>query len=144
MTAARKFAIMVLLTVGWMIVLAPVFVWLTMGALRMGARQPGSYLPDTDLPGGYKLMSYWGGDATSIIGWSPDPPVYVGPGVDGYQVIAGIAVGHVSCSIDGGRCEPGYFVLDTRTGKVQQGLGRAAWLKALRNVGIAAEPKLHR
>jgi len=41
------------------------------------------------------------------------------------------------------RTEPGFFVLDTRTGQLQDDLSRAQWLGALGARGIDEPPELH-
>jgi hypothetical protein len=37
---------------------------------------------------------------------------------------------------------PGYFILDTKTGSLQLGLEKKAWLSQLKKLGIAEEPNL--
>ncbi|MHB1001718.1 MAG: hypothetical protein ACYC27_20965 [Armatimonadota bacterium] len=140
MITAKRITVIVLLTLGWMIFLIPV---LFIGAIFM---HPYSGEKDPDLSYGYKLNTPVYKDGGVIYDHLDylDSPVFIGPGVDGYQVISDLVVGHVSCSIYGGRCEPGYFVLNMRTDKVRQGLSRVEWLKALKDNGITDEPKLSR
>ncbi len=73
--------------------------------------------------------------------------VQVGPTVDRYQVLGQIITGYVSPWRGPDPLERpvlGYFVIDTPTGRVWQGLDEAAWRQRLRELGITEGPRLQR
>lgn len=95
------------------------------------------------LPNGYEMMSEYTGQVW-ILG--PDGRDVVAATVDGYAVIDSVVVGHVSLGL--GRSaknysKPGYFVLDTKTGQVVQGMDKKEWLARLKDLGVTTAPQLH-
>lgn len=102
------------------------------------------------LPGGYYLTRVYAGAFLISFrgqdGQSPYGEVVVNATVDRYEVLDGLVVGHVS-TLDYMSPEekevskPGYFIVNTKTHEVKQGLDKKAWLDALQVQGIS-EPNL--
>lgn len=97
------------------------------------------------LPGGYSLVRVYGGAV--LIAGDYIRGVVIDPNVDSYEVLEGIIVGHVNThdhltAEDKEASKPGYFILNTKTHEVKQGLDKKAWLDSLRVLGIASEPSL--
>ncbi len=103
-----------------------------------------------DLPGGWKQAS-WSGYGYMLFKTAENSTrieVEIGPTVKCCQVIGTVITGHVVAEppeIDP-RMKPtsGYFVVETRMGRVWQGLDEATWRKRLRDVGVTDEPPLKR
>ena len=101
------------------------------------------------LPGGYELVRVGAGE---VLLSEPRRGVVVDINIDGYGVHGPIVVGHVSKPARPAEqrlplgfkdeSRPGYFIADTRTGDIKQGLDRQAWLSALGALGITKEPTL--
>ncbi len=101
------------------------------------------------LPHGWKL-SQWSAGENVVLKPAPGSSriaTLVGPTVDRYQVVEHFVLGHVDALPDavhyGFRSSPGYFIVDTATNRVWQGLDELAWRQQLRELGIAEEPQLH-
>ena len=95
-----------------------------------------------DLPKGYSLVRQY---SQTVCLCNAEGSVVVQPHVDAYQVLPNVIVGHVQKHKDQyWKSVPGYFVVDTTTGKVYQGLSEAAWLKHLRKFGVRSRPVLQR
>lgn len=133
----KRLLIMGALTLAWMVALAPISLLVVRTVLVSATESP-----FVELPGGYQLRRQSIGSAVLINLDSPDRPVWIGPGVDGYQVFPGVIAGHISCSLYGRCSVPGYFVVDTQTKTTQQGLDRQTWLRVLHGYGISQDPKL--
>ena len=96
------------------------------------------------LPNGYVLFR---ANATEI--YIIDPKrivdrIIVFPHIEKYNVINTIVVGNV-VSAEGEMKEysdPGYFILETNTGKVTTGLTKDSWLLKLKELGVDSEPEL--
>ncbi|MCL6630892.1 MAG: hypothetical protein K6U00_14960 [Armatimonadetes bacterium] len=89
------------------------------------------------LANGYEVVTTAGSKTMGIR--RNDHPV-IWPTIDGYLIHKGIVLGHVrrldSMSV------PGYFVLDTSTGRKWDGLNTAEWRGVLRRYGITSIPPL--
>ncbi len=71
--------------------------------------------------------------------------IIIGPTVDRYQVHEAIITGYVSPWHGPNAPERpvlGYFVIDTATDRVWQGLDERAWRQRLRELGVTEEPQL--
>lgn len=103
------------------------------------------------LPGGYYLVRVYAGAYIISFrgqdGQSRTDEVVVNATVDSYQVLDGLIVGHVS-TLDYMSPEekevskPGYFILNTKTHEVKQGLDKKAWLDSLNALGVSSVPRL--
>lgn len=105
----------------------------------------------TALPNGYRLART---NAYTKAIFAPqgktDPSHAVGgiavaAQVDRMAVVGKVVTGHVVASPQSELASverPGYFVLDTETGRVELGLTEAAWVSSLRAAGITKTPSL--
>lgn len=98
------------------------------------------------LPGGYEL---WRVHSGAVLLIEPrNRLVVIMPNIDGYSVCRPLLVGHVSAAglpaDESKDSVPGYFLVDTRRGKVRQGLTEREWLTALRQYGIHSKPRLRK
>ena len=99
-----------------------------------------------DLPGGYSLSSIYG-DAVEIL--DSNKHIIVSPNIEAYKVYEHkhIVIGHISkgglLPIDSAYSVPGYFILNTESGLLQQGLEEKVWLDSLRRYGMTEKPRLH-
>lgn len=94
------------------------------------------------LPGKYQLTRVHG---AAVVINHPDRGVIIDANVDGYALMGKLIVGHVSLAEHAPERElsrPGYFIVDTSTDHVEQGLDKNSWLNVLRAAGITQEPKL--
>jgi hypothetical protein len=97
-----------------------------------------------ELPNGYILFR---ANATEIYIIDPNrlvDRIVVEPHIEKYNVIDKVVVGYAVLA-KGEMKEysiPGYFILETETGTVTQGLSKDAWVKKLKELGINSEPKL--
>lgn len=103
------------------------------------------------LPGGYSLVRVYAGaflisfrdhDGRRLWG-----DVVVNATVDSYKVLNELVVGHVSVldymsPEEKEVSKPGYFILNTKTREVRQGLDKKAWLDSLKAQGVSSEPRL--
>ncbi len=103
------------------------------------------------LPGGYYLTRVYAGaflisfrdqDGQRLYG-----DVVVNATVDSYQVLDNLVIGHVSIldymsPEEKEVSKPGYFILNTKTHDVKQGLDKKAWLDSLQAQGVSSEPSL--
>jgi hypothetical protein len=103
-----------------------------------------------DLPGGWKQAS-WRGYGYFLFKTAENTTrieLEIGPTVKRCQVIGTVITGHVVAEPPKigpyRRPTSGYFVVDTATGRVWQGLDEATWQGRLRDVGITDEPALKR
>ena len=92
------------------------------------------------LPHDYYL---WGPD-DSVSLWNAFSEEIIDSHIDGYYVYNEAIVGHVTKREGRFRDSvPGYFVVDLKTAKVEQGLSRAEWRQRLRECGVQSAPALH-
>ncbi len=94
------------------------------------------------LPGGYELTRVYAG---TVLIHHPEKGVVVDANVDAYDVTDGFVIGHVSIADELPEKEfskPGYFILNTKTHELKQGLDREGWVKSLKAVGKTIEPVL--
>lgn len=94
------------------------------------------------LPGGYFLVQVYPG---AVLIDHVDRPIAIDANVDGYKVYGKLVVGHVSTPKPPPEYPdsiPGYFILNTETHEVNQGLEKQVWLNSLRILGITSEPSL--
>ncbi len=101
------------------------------------------------LPGGWHLSRWSSGEYVVLrtAKSSNEIEVMIGPTVDRYQVFGVVIVGHVGPwkGVNApDRPVLGYFVVDTATQRVWEGLDEAAWRQRLRELGITEDPQLHR
>ena len=93
------------------------------------------------LPDNYMLAEVSG----STIGIAHNGAVVIWPDVDGYRLMQFIIVGHTSIAENQLLpSKPGYFLIETKSGKVYEGLEKSAWLSILRKRNIVSIPVLHR
>lgn len=75
---------------------------------------------------------------------NPESVVIVEANVDGYRVYNDVVAGHVSkCKEPWIQSEPGYFIVEFKSGKVYKKLSKKQWLAKLRLYGIHHAPVLH-
>lgn len=94
------------------------------------------------LPNGYELVRIY---ASAVLIVDPQRQILVEAHIDAYSVVDHLVVGHVARAEYPPEREmsmPGYFVLNTRTAALKQGLTRTEWRAALRAVGLAEAPPL--
>lgn len=117
--------------------------------LGLGITACGDY--QIRLPGGYYLtrvyaraflISYSGSDGQNTSG-----EVVVNATVDRYKVLDSLVVGHVSTldymsPEEKAASKPGYFIVNTKTHEVKQGLDKKTWLASLQSFGFTGEPDL--
>jgi hypothetical protein len=95
------------------------------------------------LPRGYSLVRVYSGTLEIS---RPDRGMVIPATVDRYAVIGSLIIGHTSLAREEPErdlSKPGYFIIDTQSDGVKQGLDKNSWLESLRLVGIMSEPKLH-
>lgn len=98
------------------------------------------------LPGEW-VLSRWSAGEYVVFKAGEDGRIenQVGPTVEGYRVFGKVVTGRVGPSdFPGEHPTPGYFVVDTATHRVWQGLDEAAWRERLRQLGIHRPPGLKR
>lgn len=94
------------------------------------------------LPGSYVLTRIYAG---AVLINHPGKGIVVDANIDGYKVLGDHVVGHVApadLSPEKEHSKPGYFLLNTKTHEVKQGLDKKAWLESLKKIGINDEPNL--
>lgn len=96
------------------------------------------------LPGGYSLVRVYAG---AVLISNPQHEVVVNSNVDGYKVLDGLVAGYVTTPDhlspeEKEVSKPGYFILNTKTHDVKQGLDKKAWLDSLKAQGVSSEPSL--
>lgn len=94
------------------------------------------------LPGNYALTRVYAG---AVLINHPEKGVVIDANIDGYKVLGDLVVGHVTVAEESPEKEmskPGYFIVNTKTHEVKQGLDKKAWLDALQAHGIGNEPNL--
>lgn len=95
------------------------------------------------LPHGYRLTRIWG-STVMMTGYGCN----IEPNVTGYRVCGGTIVGRVSAvglpPEYSEVSQPGYFLVDTRTHKVLQGLDERHWTRLLAERGVTRTPRLFR
>jgi hypothetical protein len=105
-----------------------------------GVQACGDY--SVHLPGNYLLTRIYAG---AVLINHPEKGIVVDANVDGYKVLGDHVVGHVTAadlSPEKEHSKPGYFLLNTKTHEVKQGLDKKAWLESLQKIGINDEPNL--
>jgi hypothetical protein len=101
---------------------------------------------ETQLPGNYSLFRM-NPDEVIIARHTEGGSIkfVVGPRVSGYRVFSDIVVGEVVLPdwvVLRKESTPGYFVLDTTTHEVMQGMDKATWQQELRRMGLPDDPAL--
>lgn len=94
------------------------------------------------LPGNYALTRVYAG---AVLINHPEKGVVVDANVDAYKVLNGLVIGHVTVAQESPEKEmskPGYFIVNTKTHEVKEGLEKKAWLDALQAQGVSSEPSL--
>ena len=94
------------------------------------------------LPGGYSLVRIYAG---AVLISHAEKGVVIEANIDGYKVIGGLVVGHVIAAElppEKAFSKPGYFILNTQTHEIKQGLNKKDWLDSLQSLGIHGEPHL--
>jgi hypothetical protein len=104
-----------------------------------------------DLPGGYLLVRV---SSEEVLISDPRHVVVIMPTVDLYNVQGHLVVGHVSVPNlppdpdpprgEKAKTRPGYFVINTQTREVKDGLEKRMWLELLQTLGVKAQPDLKR
>lgn len=110
----------------------------------IGIQACGDYA--TSLPGHYSLVRVYSG---AVLISNPEHVVVINPNVESYKVIDGLVVGYVTAPEylspeEKAVSKPGYFVLNTKTREVQQGLNKTMWLDTLRLLDVKSEPLLNK
>ena len=93
------------------------------------------------LPAGYQIVR----TSSDVVVVARGNAVVVEATVDAYRSYTRVLAGHAhKCSHSSvqGWSVPGYFIVEYKSGKVQQGLSRAQWLAKLRGYGIRTAPQL--
>jgi hypothetical protein len=96
------------------------------------------------LPGGYELTRVHAG---AVVLNHPDKGVVIDANIDGYKIVGDIVAGHVVIAErapDNAYSKPGYFLVNTKTHEVIQGMDKARWLASLRKMGVTEEPQLRK
>lgn len=96
------------------------------------------------LPGNYSLVRVYAG-AVLISG--PSNVVVIDSNINSYKVLGHLVVGQVNSPghfspEEKAVSKPGYFILNTKTHEVRQGLDKKSWLDALQMLGVRNEPEL--
>lgn len=94
------------------------------------------------LPNNYELIRVYAG---AVLIGAPEGGVRIEANIDGYKVLGDLVVGHVTVAEQSPEKEmskPGYFIVNTKTHEVKQGLDKKAWLDALKAQGVNSEPSL--
>lgn len=100
------------------------------------------------LPHGYEIWQLEGRDTRVV---TPNHYTAVAPDVRSYAVIGDVVVGYATLPRPPAprepeppvvRTAPGYFILDTASGRVWDPLTKEQWLARLRKLGVANEPSL--
>lgn len=100
-----------------------------------------------ELPNGYELVRF-NGLETGIV--APGGRLVINPTVREYAVLGDLVVGNADVPerLEGQpapfRTAAGYFVLNTDSGEIADGLTDEAWRAKLAELGIGDEPKLNR
>jgi hypothetical protein len=94
------------------------------------------------LPGNYALTRVYAG---AVLINHPEKGVVIDANIDAYAVLGSLVVGHVAVAEQSPEKElskPGYFILNTKTHEVRQGLDKKVWLDSLKTLGTTTEPSL--
>ena len=94
------------------------------------------------LPGNYALTRVYAG---AVLINHPEKGVVIDANIDGYKVLNDLVVGHVSVAEHSPEKElskPGFFILNTKTHELRQGLDKKAWLDSLKALGTTNDPSL--
>lgn len=94
------------------------------------------------LPNDYELIRIYAG---AVLIGAPEGGARVEANIDGYTVIGELVVGHVTAaehSPEKEMSKPGYFILNTESHEVKQGLSKEDWFDAIKGLGITREPSL--
>lgn len=96
-----------------------------------------------NLPNGYSIVRSNVDDVTIA---NKNLVVVISPKIIGYDIREDLVVGLVSTeglpSEIIQESKPGYFVIDTKSDKINQGLSEEVWLHLLSSHGISDRPKL--
>lgn len=94
------------------------------------------------LPRGYELVRVYSGNVGIC---SSQTIEIIGPNIERYAVLGNVVVGYVTGLRQFEQVEKtGYFILDTKTSRVQTGLTEKQWLAHLKKAGISKKPRLKR
>jgi hypothetical protein len=104
---------------------------------------------ERSLPGSYSLVRFNADEIMIVKRVEPGDGIktVIGPKIKGYKVSKAVVIGEVvlpDSSALKNESTPGYFVLDTDTGDVRQGLKREEWLAILKSKGIQGDINLAR
>ncbi len=97
------------------------------------------------LPGGYAIFS---GDSEDVgLVLPPKGEILIGPklvqiGNSGPFIFGEVNPPRKPNRILAGSRTPGFFILDSKTGAIENGLSREVWLEKLKNAGVQGEPAL--
>jgi hypothetical protein len=94
------------------------------------------------LPGGYCLVRIYAGAVLISHG---EKGVAIDANIDGYEVIGDLVVGHVIAADlppEKTFSKPGYFILNTKSNEITQGLDKKVWLDSVQALGVHGEPRL--
>ena len=121
-------------------IICPVRSVLLLAVLAGGLSGCGDY--GIRLPGGYSLDRIYAG---AVLISHPEKGIVITAHIDRYTVRDKLVIGHVSPAElppESDYSRPGFFLLNTETHEVKQGLDKQTWLDSLREVGITHEPNL--
>lgn len=94
------------------------------------------------LPNGYSLARIYSG---AILIHHTSKGVVINANVDRYKVLDEFIVGHVTLAEltpERNYSKPGYFIINTKTNEVKEGLDKQVWLETLKKMKIMSEPDL--
>lgn len=95
------------------------------------------------LPSGYSLDRIYSN--ANLITGPPYGDIAIHANVDKYQVIGDLILGHVAQAERSPEKElsrPGYFLIDTKTKTLIEGLDEPDWLNHVKKAGIKEKPNL--
>lgn len=96
------------------------------------------------LPNDYEMMSQYTG---SVSIYNSNRVGVIPATVDGYVVAGDFVIGHTSLGWDKivarKYSKPGYFIVNTETDVVVQGLDKESWLARIKELGITTAPQLY-
>lgn len=97
------------------------------------------------LPNSYTLVRV---NAAEILISNHKRSLVIYPNIDKYQIYDNYIVGHVSIPdlppSHTGDSKPGYFIINTQTHKIYEGLEKQEWVHLLHELNITTSEKLHR
>lgn len=98
---------------------------------------------DITLPNGYSLNRV---QEKEMFMTDSDDTIVISPNIDEYKVSDDIVIGHVSVedvqTDNTGYSKPGYFLVDTQTDEIKQGLREGVWRGTFSRYGIDRDYEL--